>query len=207
MAIPGCIECGVCSARRQLEVHAVAELVGQRHHVPQAIGVIEQDEGPAVLRHRGAECPAPLSRAWLGVDAVLGVELVGDRPDLRREGHEPVADDLAGLGVVDLPPLAERRVLVVELQPIDAEQRRLVREPSLRDVATGLDGAHHRLDHTGVELVREVPGVHRAGVSADPVRHETVGDERVVAVGEDRRLRLERGVERVKRTPPQRAVG
>ena len=62
----------------------------------------------------------------------------------RRELAERAEHGLDGLAVVDRATRAERRVLVGEHHPVDAEQPRLVRPPAVGQRVVALDRVEHR---------------------------------------------------------------
>ena len=92
---------------------------------------------------------------------------------------------------------AERRVLVAERELVQPEQLRLVPEPAVREVVMALDGGEQHVDRLAGQLVVEVARLARVLVAAHAVEHEPVGDERVVDVGQHRRLGLERREQRL----------
>ncbi len=69
-------------------------------------------------------------------------------------------------GHENAPGLADRRVLVGELELVETEQPRLRDEPLARDRIRLLRRRHHRLDGLVVELVRHVRRLHRIRVAA-----------------------------------------
>ena len=194
--------------RREREVHAVAELVGHRHHVAQPVGVVQHDERVRVLGDRRAERAAALALARLGVDALVREERLRHLLDVAREARERAPDDLARLLVRERAALAERRVLVgqVELRssPSSSALRRYQRcAMSWRDSIAAIIASTASVSSSFARFRCAIGPV----VGAQPVVHEAVGDERVVAMREHRRERLERPVQRVQRAQPQGPVG
>src|SRR5438876_5616894 len=75
----------VANVARQVLVYPVAQLVGERHHVPKLVGEVHQDIRMSARHGTAAERPAPLAGPELGVDPALLEELADDAPGPRTE--------------------------------------------------------------------------------------------------------------------------
>ena len=113
-----------------------------------------------------------------------------DRRRPGREAAERVVDQLPGLRVVHRAELADRRVLVVQLEAVEAEDAGLDGEPAVGDPVVALDRVEHAVDDVSGQLVTQVGRLHGGGVVAQAVHREAVADERVVAVRERVGVRL-----------------
>ena len=117
-------------------VDGVAELVGQRRHVPQAPGVVDQHPGGETGQDGGAHRAAALALAHLAVHVVLGEDTAGELGEAGVEVPEGVQDQPDRLVVGDLPVrVAHRSVEIVAAQALHAEPSRLQPEVALEDVA------------------------------------------------------------------------
>jgi len=155
-----------------------------------------------------AEGAAALAPARVGIDPVALEELGGHvahapGSDAERLQHQLPTFRVGNLGHV----AAERGVLVVDHQRLDAEQFALEGEVFVGDRVVFGGHAHHLLDRLRVHLVAEVTDGHRVGVVAQAVHGELVLDQRLVNEGENRPLGLQTAVEHVVRLPAQLAVG
>ena len=169
---------------RQVLVHAVAELVGQGHHVAQVAGVVEQHVGVRRGHRGGREGAAALPRPQLGVDPAAREEALGDLRHLGREVAVGGQHHRARL-VPRAPPLdrRHRRVAVVVLEPVEAEQAALQPVVAVHEVVARLAGLHQRGHRLGLDLVGEVAlgggiGVAAQAVAAGLVLHQRVEHER-----------------------------
>ena len=176
---------------REHVVRCVPELVRERRDVAQPVGEVQQHVREDPRRHRRAVSAGCLARTRRRVH-VTGVEdPAEDLCEARREPPERGVDDLDGLRPREGTRVAEGRVLVGELEPLESEQLRLRPKPPPPDVVALLCGAHHRLDRLAVELVAHVRRLHRVGEAAQPVESEAIADECVVAGREHVPSRLE----------------
>ena len=184
-------------------VRRVAELVRERDDVAEAPREVQQDERQDLLRDGRAVRAARLAGARRRVD-VAGIEaLAEDLGEPRRESRERAVDDLDRLRPRKVPALADRRVLVGELEPVEPEQPRLRLEPPPAERVALLRRGDHRVHRGRVELVAHVRRLHRIGEAAHAVEPEPVADERVVAGCQHLRARLEPLVQRLERAAAQ----
>ena len=105
------------------------------------------------------------------------------------------------------PGLTKRRVLIGEVEPVEAEELRLESEPPLGDRIGRLDAFEHPVDGGRGQLVSQVCCGHGARVLTDTVDHEAIADEGVVAMRERVGLRHEPLEERGHRSQPEASVG
>ncbi len=82
---------------RQHLMHAMAQLMGQGHHIAGAAVVVQQDIGMGARRDRMGEGAGRLARARRGIDPALVEEALADGGQLRREGGIGAEHDLLGL--------------------------------------------------------------------------------------------------------------
>jgi len=120
---------------REVLVHAVAQLVGQRHHVAGAAGVVHEH----VRVHRGDRAGAVGAVALVGlgrrVDPRLAEELAGDVGHLGMEAPVGVQHHLArAVPLVTAFGGGQRRVAVIIGQAVQAQDRALERVIAGHDV-------------------------------------------------------------------------
>ena len=174
---------------RQHLVHAVAQLVGQRHDVPHLALVVEQQIGMR-RRHRGmGEGARRLARPRRRVDPGIVEELPAHRRQLRREGAVGVEHDLRRLGPLDhaVVVLGQRRVAVpvghrLDAEPLGLELVVAVGEPRIGRLHRGGE----RVDHLVLDAVGEVHRGLRPRILAPAVLDLLVLGERVGDQREDR---------------------
>ena len=181
-------------------VHAVAELVRERHHVARLALVVEQHVGVRRRHGRMREGARRLAGPRRRVDPAPLEEAAGDASPSPAQiavgGEHRLARLVPGDAPVDR--LRQRRVAVPELQPLLAEPAGLQRVVAMREARIGLaHGADQRIDHLRLDPVGQVP---RRGdvLEAAPcvgdrlVLGEHVGDVReeaeVLAEGRGQRL-------------------
>ena len=107
--------------RAERRVHAVAELVRERHHVAALVGVVEQHVRVRRGHRVGAERPAALVRAHRRVDPALVEEALHDAAELARERAVGVEHEVARLAPADvLLVVGDGREPVVVGELVDA---------------------------------------------------------------------------------------
>ena len=181
----------------------VAELVGQREHVPAASGVVEQHVREHRRRGGGAERSPALPRPHGGVHVALGEEPARQPSQLRREGRVAVEHDLPRLGVaVAHLVLGHGRHAVVVGQPLHAEQPGLQPVPGASDLVAATDRFDEGVDGLVAGFVGEVAGRQPVGVAAQAVVDRLVGEQRVEHV----RPRPQPGGQRLGDRPGGRAA-
>ena len=172
--------------RRQHLMHAVAELVGERHHVARLALVVEHHIGMRRRHGRMREGAGRFSGPRRRIDPAVVEEALGDRRHLRREravGGEH--------GLLRLRPgdgahrdLRQRRVAVPVRQLLLAEPARLQRVIAVRQPRIGLaHRRHQRVHHLGLDAVGEMARLRDVGEAAPAVGNllvlgERVGDQR-----------------------------
>ncbi|MPL71127.1 hypothetical protein SDC9_16898 [bioreactor metagenome] len=190
--------------RRQHLMHAMAKLVRQRHHVARLAEVIQHHIGVHRGHRRMGEGAGRLAGLDARVDPALLEEGLRDLGHLRRE---------AGIGgqhrVLRLVPqdLArrlgrQRGVAVPDLERLEAQPFRLQRVIAVAEPRIGGDhGVAQRLDHLGLDVVRQVPRRLRRRHLAPAVLDLLLLGQRVVharedldVVGEDLGERMGRGL-------------
>ncbi len=176
-------------------------------HVSHAVGVVEQHVRAEVIADGAAEGTPTLSLARLSVDAIVGDEGSSDLGDPVGEAGERIGRERDALVERDRSPLAHWCVLVGDGQGVQPEQLGLGGKPPLGKVVVARDGVHHRINDRRRKLVLQVRRVHRRVVAAKPIHRQAVRDERVVAVCDGRRVRLQHPVQRPERAMAQVAIG
>ena len=150
-------------------VHGVTELVRERDNVAQLVRVVEKDVGLDGLRDRVAVRAADLAGPRLGVDVRQIEAGAEDLTEARLEIAQRVVDHRDGLRPFNPAVAADRRVLVGELELIEAEHRGFADEPAAAERVVLFDRGHHRLDDLTRELVALVRGPHHVGDPAQAV--------------------------------------
>ena len=144
---------------RQRLVHAVAQLVGERHDVPGLALVVHQHIGMRRGDGGVAEGAAVLAGADLGVDPAPGEEIVQDAGEPGREAPVGVEHGDLGIGpgAPDVGILGQGRVAVPVFELLEAHPLGLERVVAVRDPGIGvLDGRDQRVHDLVLDLVREV---------------------------------------------------
>ena len=210
---PGRCGRSAASARRvrELEVHAVPELVGDRQHVVHVVREVHhacrgRRPGRPASRTRRRACPAR------GSASIAAARRRSPRRSARTRGEKPP----------NAASTSARRLVVADRRgpsPIGAywscsSSRSSPSIPALPGTSAGRCGSGarprraSRSTTAASQLVAQVRRRHRVvAVAAQPVDHQPVADQRVVAVGQHRRrCGLQRGVQRLQRRRPHVAA-
>ena len=174
--------------RGQHLMHAVAELVRQRHHVARLALIVEQHIGMRRRRGRMRERARRLARPHRCVDPALGKKLLGDRRHFRRERAVSGKHGVHRLGPADgaLRDRRQRRVAIPVRQFLFAEPFGFERVVAVRQPRIG--GAHGRdqsIDHFALDPIVEMPRIGDVGKAAPAVGDflvlgERIGDQREI---------------------------
>ncbi len=169
---------------RQLLVHAVAELVGQRHHIARPPLVVQQHVRMH-RRHRArAEGAAPLARLDRGIDPAPLEEPPGDLGQARVEAGVGAQHRVTRLGPRIVPiGRGEGRVAIVIEQRIQPQQPSLQPVVARHDVVAGGHGLDQSLHGAVVHFVAEVARADPRGIVTQPVIRRLVGQDGVEDVG------------------------
>ena len=164
----------------------MAELMRERHHVARLALVVEQHIGVRRRHRRMREGAGRLAGPHRGVDPVELEELLRDRRHLGGERAIGGEHGLLRLAPADGAgrDLRQRRVAVPMREPLLAEPARLERVVAVREPRIGrAHGGHQRVDHLGLDPVRQMARIGDIGKAAPAVGNllvlgERVGDER-----------------------------
>ena len=167
-------------------VHAVAQLVRERHDVARAPLVVHQHVGVHARHGRMAERAGILARPQGGVDPALAEEALEDRREPRREAAIGVEHDDLGIRPGDplVAVLGQRRVAIPVLEMVEPEPARLQRVVAVRQAGIGVaDRRDQRVDHLVLDVIGEVAARDRPRELAPAVLDllvlgERVGDQR-----------------------------
>ena len=185
-------------------MHAVAELMRERHHVARLALIVEQHVRVRRRHGRMRERAGLLARPRRRIDPVAREEILGDLRHARRERPIGAEHRVLRLAPADRArvDLRQRRVAVPVRQALLAEPLRLQRVIAMRQPRIGV--AHRRdqrLDHLRLDAVGQMPRVGDVLEAAPAVGNllvlgERVGDQREGAqvLLEGLRQRLGRGL-------------
>ena len=168
--------------RRQRLMHAVAQLVGERHDIPGLAVEIHQNEGMGPGHGRMGEGAGILPRFRRRVDPIFVEEYPGDIGDPGFEAAEGVEYRRARFfpGEFSAFPVGKRRVAVPVVQLVDAKPFRLHGVIAMREFLVILrDRGHQRLDHLVLHEVGKIAAAHRAFMAAPVVLDPFILGERV----------------------------
>ncbi len=138
---------------------AVAELVGQRHHVARFAEVVQHHVGVDIGDGRVGKGAGGLAGFDARVDPALGEERLGNLAHAGIEGGIGIHHHLAGFVPADGLGLfhGQRRVAVPDLHPVEAEPFAFQLVIAVREFRVGGDhGVAQGLDDLGFHVVGEV---------------------------------------------------
>nr|WP_255608336.1 hypothetical protein [Methylosinus sp. Sm6] len=191
-------------AREHL-MHAMAELMGQRHHIARLALEIDQNVRMHGGHGRMGEGARRLAGPHRRVDPIALEEARGDLRHARRKARIGREHDVARLvpGIDMARHLGQRRVAVPMIERLLAEPFGLELVIAMRELGMGGDDARNqRLDHLGLDAIGEMARVGDIVKAAPAVGNLLVLGERVGHQREDAQIGLQRRAHRQRRLAP-----